>query len=534
MLLEEVTPEEIRRQLADILKSREFQNSVRLHDFLKFIVEESLAGRDTQLKAYTLATNVFKLGDSFDPAANPLIRVEAGRLRNKLDHYYLTHPQAPVRIAMPKGGYAPHFSRNTFLSPLENAIFEAKDASEPPIQAARGIATVLILPFTAINNTEEAARFIAGLVNELTIDLTKFTDLSVIGSPQSVSPFSERGTSAYANARFILSGSVEMSEKDLKIWVCLTDTSFGANVWAEKFCGSLAEATFSELQDKVAQSVSSRIADGFGLIKRALLHESAKKRVDQISPREAALFYYQWHTALTLDSFKTALAAIEQALDQEPDNTLVRAMLSDLYASDYHWSYGQVEDSLEKALPLAVQAVNADPGCQVAHQAAAFNYYLRQDLRMFMASAEKAIRLNPSNVSALTAISFWYGLSGEWEKSLQILNKAVALTPSPPPWYRANLSLYHYLQEDYNAAFVEAHKIMMPETLWDAMYRLISSGKLGLKKEAQLSKADLLKIYPDFECRGLTILNRNVCNKAYAEKIREGLAAGGVKFSTRK
>lgn len=520
--------------MADILKSKEFQSSVRLQDFLKFIVEESLAGRNKQLKAYTLAASVFKLGDNFDPASNPLVRVEAGRLRNKLDHYYLTHPHASVRIAIPKGGYAAHFSRNTFLSSLENTAFEARKAPEAPIQAARDIATVLILPFTAINNTEETARFIAGLVNELTIDLTRFTDLSVIGSPQGTPSLAERRTSIYANARFILSGSVEMVGKDLKIWVCLTDTSFGANVWAEKFCGSVTEETFSELQDTVAQSVSSRIADGFGLIKRALLRESTGKQTDQVNSREAALYYYQWHTALTLDSFKTALTAIEQALDQEPDNTLVRAMLSDLYASDYHWSYGQVEDPLEKALPLAVQAVNADPACQVAHQAAAFNYYLRKDLAMFMSSAEIAISLNPSNVSALTAISFWYGLSGEWEKSLQIINKAVALTPSPPPWYRANLSLYHYLQEDYDAAFVEAHKIMMPGTLWDAMYRLISSGKLGLKKEAQRSKDDLLSIYPDFESRGLTILSRNVCNEAYAQKIREGLVAGGIKFLKQK
>lgn len=524
--MEKITPEEIRLQLTDILNSQKFVHSTRLRNFLKFIVEETLEGRGAQLKTYTLATNVFKLGNNFDPATNPLIRVEAGRLRSKLDYYYLTNPQAKVRICIPTGGYVVHFSRNNF------STIKDEDFSTSPAQAARDIATVRVVPFTAINKTEEASRFIAGLVNDLTIDLTKFTDISVVGSPQGTSSLEGEKSPTHAKARFILSGSVEMTGEDLKIWVCLTDTSLGTNVWAEKFCATVTRELFSELQDNVAQSISSRIADGFGFIKRVLLKESTGKQAGQIGLRDAALFYYQWHTALTLESFKTALVAMEQVLEQEPNNALVLAMLSDLYASDYHWSYGQTENSLEKALTLAIHAVNVDPGCQVAHQAAAFNYYLRQKLDMFMASAEKAISLNSSNVSVLMAISFWYGMSGKWDKSLEIINKTVPLTTSPPPWYRANLSLYYYLEENYDAAFVEAHKIMMPDTLWDAMYRLISSGKLGLKKEYQASKRDLLKIYPDFENTGMCILRRNICNETYVEKIREGLMAGGIKFST--
>ena len=162
MLLEKVTPEEIRRQLADILKSKEFQSSIRLRDFLKFIVEESLEGRDKQLKAYTLATNVFQLGDNFDSAVNPLIRVEAGRLRNKLDHYYLTHPHASVRIAIPKGGYAAHFCKNP------SAHIQAgpgQEAAPTPEQAPQFSArtTSLILPFINANKSEEVERFLLGL-----------------------------------------------------------------------------------------------------------------------------------------------------------------------------------------------------------------------------------------------------------------------------------------------------------------------------------------------------------------------------------
>ena len=73
---------------------------------------------------------------------------------------------------------------------------------------------------------------------------------------------------------------------------------------------------------------------------------------------------------------------------------------------------------------------------------------------------------------------------------------------------------------------------MMAGMLQDSLYRLISSAKLGLEKDVRLSRDDLFKAYPDFEQRGLTIVRHNICNKAYIKVVCEGLAAGGVRFSS--
>lgn len=528
---EKITAAEVRRQLAEILSSREFPASERLQRFLSFIVEESLQGRGDRLKAYSIAVEVFKLGKDFDPTLNPLIRVEAGRLRSKLDHYYLACPTAPVRISIPKGNYAAHFSRpaahpgytKNDISPFGGLQARGAQASDKP--------TILVLPFTTVNKTEEVERFVAGLVNEITIDLTKFTQLAVAGYNQNMCSLQDKDVLFRPEARFILGGSVEIENNALKIWVCLTDAAAGVNVWAEKFCGAFENGNFFALQDSIAECVSSRIADDFGLINRALLRESSDGGLCGISAREAALRYYQWTAVLTLDSFKVALLGIERALDRDPGNVPIRAMLSDLYGSDYCWSYGQVENALERSFVLAIQAVNLEPGCQGAHVAAALNYYLRQDKDMFIVSAEKAISLNPSNISAVSAIGTWYGLCGEWERSFELINKALAQTQIAPAWCHANLSLYYYLHGDYEAAFAEANKITMPGTLLGSLYRLIAGGKLGREKEAQISKAELLKIYPDFETQGHAIISRHICNEDYADLVCQGLTAGGIIFS---
>ncbi|HEV7692637.1 MAG TPA: hypothetical protein VGO52_17500 [Hyphomonadaceae bacterium] len=99
---------EIRAQLARILESTTFRSVKRLRNLLSFLVGATLAGRARELKEYTLATEALGRGASFDPRIDPIARVEASRLRGRLEHYYATEGLAdPVVLSLPKGGYAP-------------------------------------------------------------------------------------------------------------------------------------------------------------------------------------------------------------------------------------------------------------------------------------------------------------------------------------------------------------------------------------------------------------------------------------------
>ena len=86
---EETTPPLlIQDALQRVLASRDFVNSERKRRFLKFVVQETLAGHAGRIKAYAIALDVFDRGPSFDPVADPVVRIEAGRLRRCLEHYY--------------------------------------------------------------------------------------------------------------------------------------------------------------------------------------------------------------------------------------------------------------------------------------------------------------------------------------------------------------------------------------------------------------------------------------------------------------
>jgi TolB-like protein len=103
--------EDIRAQIQRIIRSEGFTRSERLKRFLGFTVEETLAGRGHQIKAYTIAVGVCDRDQRFDSRLDPIVRIEAGRLRRALQHHYLTVGRAdPVLIDIPKGGYHPVFS----------------------------------------------------------------------------------------------------------------------------------------------------------------------------------------------------------------------------------------------------------------------------------------------------------------------------------------------------------------------------------------------------------------------------------------
>lgn len=143
-----LTEMEIRAQLNRILESAEFANSARLKDFLSYIVGEALAGRADRIKGVTIAQTVFGADKDFDPETNSIVRVEAGRLRRRLGEYYAgAGHHDPIRIGVPKGGYAPEFGPRPrdIESPAPAAIAECDDQRRRPRWRAMALVMAALL-----------------------------------------------------------------------------------------------------------------------------------------------------------------------------------------------------------------------------------------------------------------------------------------------------------------------------------------------------------------------------------------------------
>lgn len=114
-----VTPipdQDIRAELDRILAAKGFSSAGRLSKLLRYVVDKTLSGDTDQLKEYSVGIEVFERDDKYDPRLDSIVRVEAGRLRTRLDEYYSGEgAESAIRISLPRGGYSAKFETKTPL-----------------------------------------------------------------------------------------------------------------------------------------------------------------------------------------------------------------------------------------------------------------------------------------------------------------------------------------------------------------------------------------------------------------------------------
>jgi len=119
--------------LSAILADEKFQAAPQMSAFLKYVVEQTLLGQSSRIKAYTVAVDALGKPVTFDPQNDPSVRVLAKRLRSSLDSYYERNTDTKLIIAMKAGSYVPNFVHNTQVSEPSARHDEADSASERPV-----------------------------------------------------------------------------------------------------------------------------------------------------------------------------------------------------------------------------------------------------------------------------------------------------------------------------------------------------------------------------------------------------------------
>ncbi len=252
------TPDSVHQQLHRVLKSRIFARSKELCRFLQFAVEQKLRNRSVRLKEYLIGVTVFDRGETFNPGTDPIVRVQARRLRSKLSLYYETEGRGDsVVIELPCGGYVPMFRFRTATAPQTSRL---------PAPVNGGCAdtrrSVVVLPFVNIGPSENE-RFSDGLTEELTHVLSRDPGLRVMsrtsafhfkGKTDDIRSIGERlGVDA------LVEGSVRSEGNRLRVSAGLIDGADGGLLWSEVY-ERTTEQIFA-VQENISEQIAKRIAD---------------------------------------------------------------------------------------------------------------------------------------------------------------------------------------------------------------------------------------------------------------------------------
>ena len=416
-------------QLNRILSSKAFRQADRLKRFLSFIVDETIAGRGERLKEFVVGVEVFGKDNSFDPRNDPIVRVQARRLRAQLARYYREEGQEDdLAIDLPKGGYAPVF-RSLKGAPARRSVI--------PALISRN--TVLVLPFADHSPAGDQEYFCQGLTQEIIHALAGMEEIRLVAWN---SPAMDR-----PNAAMMIGGSVRLADNQARISMNLIDTASGCYVWSGSIDRKL-ENIFA-IQEETARLIGEQL-------KAELAGAHAKGTRGPTGNLAAYNLYVQGRYHLnqrTEEGLRKAVEFFEKAIVEDAQYAHSYSGLADAYSLLGHYGVLTPAEVWTKAASNAAWAVLQDENSAEAHTSLA-HVKSTQDWDWLGAQREfqRAIALDPRYPTA----HHWYAVSclaplGKLEEAREEMMLAQALDPISSIIAR-DLARIHYYRQDFEAA----------------------------------------------------------------------------------
>ncbi len=584
----------VRDQLARIVGSGTFAPSQRRQRFLEYIVAETLAGRGGRLKGYNIATEVFGRSGEFDPNIDPVVRVEAGRLRDKLREYYESEGQADViRIDLPKGSYAPRIMFRNSENPQHNHATNTKPPNKTTstgldTQAAQGTsrvagnsngapaakllatprappyvtlalavlailgigvwrvlspgtpetplpekASIAVLPFNNIGADPQWERLANGLTQDVVTDLSQSKDLFVVA---------RQSTEAYRNTKtdlreigrqlgvhYILEGSVQPADTNIRVTTQLVDTRTGGSVWSNKYDRPVTE--LFQVQGEVTEKIVATLTGYQGAVAQA-----ERALIRRKPPRSLTAYeYYQLGLetkhggasgAVSKAGLEKAEELFKKALAIDPQ--LARAYVGLAYIYEYRIDLGidDAQENIAKQAEASRRAVSLDPNDGEAQlvlgHAFAYQGLADQALDQFA----KAEALAPSNADVLILIAWYLPQLNQAQKAVELAERALRLNPNYPAWYNQGLRLVYFYGGKFDKSIKYAKLVNDPLAL-DYAYLAAAQAMVNNLSAAKAASAKVARIDPNWTVEKYLSDNGGMPDNI-GQIFTEGAAKAGV------
>jgi TolB-like protein len=504
-----------------MLTSPDFNATPQQIALLKYVVNQTLAGKACEIKDYTVAAEIFGRGPDFDRSIDPIVSIQAGILRLKLERYYLTAGKNDlIRIDIPRGTYVPVFEKHPHAKTTDTAI----DRLYSDIRVQSSWPSVLIRPLSNISGDSELDFWGIGLATELADELNRYPDIRVmtLGSDNPNTDIDQRVV------RFIVDGSVRSDGTSIKMILNLTDTRTGHQIWSESSRSSIEAVSLIAFQEDLARSIAVKIAGERGLIMKTLDKESKRHPPKHATVYEAVLRYIEYDMTFSPEAFSRALAALEKAVIVDPEYGPAWSMLARLYADVYTLDIPGIKDPLKKAFEFAQKGTHLSPVDQRCSAITAYIHMCRNDLAAGLAEAERALSLEPATLFFLDGIGFLMTLMGDWERGTALIKKVMQLNPFYGNYVHFSLWVNCIRQKDYAGAYQESLKLNTPTFFLNHVARASTLGLLGNIEDGRKSAAELLKLKPDFPERSRILIGHYIKFEDIVERVIEGLNAVGI------
>jgi TolB-like protein/class 3 adenylate cyclase len=340
------------------------------------------------------------------------------------------------------GGYAWH-------SGLAQRLLGASVADRLP---AAPHLSIVVLPFANLSGDPTQDYLVDALTDELTTSLARISDTFVIARNTAMTfkgkPVDAKAIGKDLGVRYVLEGSVQPARNQVRVNAQLIDADSGAHAWADQF--DTPRADLLQMQDEIvarlARSMQLQLTEAEGArLKRT---PAANPNAEDLALQCVAGLRKGGYIGKEADA---AYALCEQALAMDPDNVLATDFLAikTWLPASLGFSADPKAD-LKRADEMVSRALTRDPNNQYAHGSKGMVLMIQAHYDEAIAEHERSLALDPAEADVVVALAFDYLGLGQFEKSLEVFDKTIRMSPLDPAlfiWYGGKSSAYFGLKQ---------------------------------------------------------------------------------------
>lgn len=556
-----VSGAEARNELDRILSDPGFQCAERNKKFLRFVAEEFFAGRADSLKAYTIAVDVFGRPQSFDASIDPIVRIEATRLRSALIRYYEKNGSSRgIEIRLPKGHYAPEFARipqrrktdqltPQKIGPIPVARFgkrlrhmfialprKAYLAAGAVMATAVLASAFLIVQHQSVRVTDKPTVSIemasdgpedaraSALRDSLMIALSRFNALRLSADAYTASTKSRVRTDGETYGRYQIQLKYRADARSRSVWWQVIDQNSGEAMRAGEESAAIDDLSPNGADERLVSKLAVRLASMRGVI------NSIETAHDLDTPSLGNGCVLRAGLALNTrnsDLLTNARSCLERTLELRPYDADAHAMLSAvLLASDPD----RRSDALTSlASDHADEAVALAPESDRSYMAQMMAAFRAGQLEKAKQAGGRAIALNPNNPAVAARYSSILFAMGDWKEAASLARKASQIDDVPQPEAERTLAFDAYRRGAYDEAAIRLQRMADSRCPLTQLLLAASLAQAGDEREAAAMLTTIKDERPDFEETFQTDMASRRLTPVLVDALGEGLRRAGSK-----
>lgn len=553
--------EEVAEALQHLLSWPTIARSGQLARFLDYIVRRKLAGEAQSIKAYSIAVDVFGRPADFDAQSDPIVRVQARRLRALIAQFYREEGAGDtVRITLPTGRYVPEFVRVSEVSAEKRAELGQRKETLSPYRGASGLpvawllalltigVAVLAFAFSAWERQATPGKTVRAVIDPPSLLVTEFQSLSGdigdigmaaalavelvndLGKFETVSVrYGGGGAPETEDVDYLLGGLVRRVAGGLQYSAILTDVASASVVWNRTITLAGEDARRVDMVNHVAERLSLVLGNS-----RGPLHARARLLLNGYVAFTGGENLYLCRMLFDLYRESGAAGAAERAHncfavlgeDESSSGQALAAkasLMAEISSADT-----PVEDRLVEAERLLSLAIERAPvsGFVWEQQARLLQTIGQHDLAE--AAYSTALQLNPADSDAIAARAMHLALLGRQDSAARLARRIITESPEPPPCYYGVPVLEALRQGEYQKAVAYAGIYADADRELGPVLAVMAGQALG---DTDIVNRYLPRVldFAGFRSHGvLTQLRQSISDEKLLREIRVALLSAGV------